>query len=448
MLCLITVINYADRSTLAMAGPELTKQLGINNAQLGLAFSALGWSYVALQIPAGWLLDRFGSKRVGFFSIVFWSAATALQGTVGFLSAGIALLILFLLRLLVGLGEAPTFPANGRIVASWFPAKERGTASALFNASQYFATIIFAPFMGWVTSRFGWEWMFVVMGALGVVVAFLWIGVMYSPLRHPRLGAAELDYIREGGALVNIDAGIETTNRTEVSDANGNQGPRLVYLKQLMRSRMMLGIYLGQYCINTVTFFFVTWFPVYLVQARGLSILQAGFMASIPAICGFCGGVIGGTWSDFMLRRGLSLTLARKIPICLGLGLSMVMIASNYVDTPWVIIAIMSLAFFGKGIGALGWAVNSDAAPKEIAGLSGGLFNMLGNLSLITTPIIIGLLVQWTGSFNSALIFVGANGLVVVLSYVFLVGDIKRMVLVEPDQDRAAAAAPSYPERA
>jgi sugar phosphate permease len=126
------------------------------------------------------------------------------------------------------------------------------------------------------------------------------------------------------------------------------------YLRQLVSNRMMLGIYLGQYCINTLTFFFITWFPVYLVQQRGMSILNAGLVASVPAICGFLGGVLGGVISDFILRRGWSLTVARKTPIVAGMLLSTSMVICNYVDAQWLVVMIIALAFFGKGIGALG----------------------------------------------------------------------------------------------
>ncbi len=160
-----------------------------------------------------------------------------------------------------------------------------------------------------------------------------------------------------------------------------------------------------------------------------MSILSAGVIASIPAICGFLGGVLGGVWSDFLLRRKWSLTAARKTPIVVGMLLSMSMILCNYVDASWVVVLIMAFAFFGKGVGALGWAVVSDTVPREIAGLSGGLFNMFGNLSSISTPIVIGYIIQSTGSFNGALVFIGANALVAILSYLVIVGQIRRLTL-------------------
>lgn len=196
-----------------------------------------------------------------------------------------------------------------------------------------------------------------------------------------------------------------------------------------MTNRMMLGVYLGQYCITGLTYFFITWFPVYLVQARGMSILQAGFVAAIPAICGFLGGLSGGVISDFLLTKGMSLTWARKTPIIGGMLLSTSMVFCNYVDTEWLVVALMALAFFGKGVGALGWAVMSDTAPREVTGLSGGIFNMIGNMAGIITPIAIGYIVAITGSFSGALVYVGLHGFIAIFSYIFIVGKIHRMQL-------------------
>ena len=162
-----------------------------------------------------------------------------------------------------------------------------------------------------------------------------------------------------------------------------------------------------------------------------MSILKAGMVASLPAICGFMGGILGGVISDFLLRRGHSLSVARKTPIVIGLSLSTTMIICNYVETEWLVVAIMALAFFGKGLGALGWAVVSDTSPKQIAGLSGGLFNTFGNVASITTPIIIGYIIGTTGSFFWALVYVAINALVAILSYLVIVGPIKRVELRE-----------------
>lgn len=448
MLFAVTMINYADRATISIAGPALSKELGLTPVQMGFIFSAFGWSYVICQLPGGWLLDRYGSKIVYFWSIFIWSIFTLVQGSVSFLAATATAAVaeLFILRFLVGAAESPSFPANGRIVAAWFPANERGTASAIFNSAQYFATALFAPIMGWIVSSLGWPYVFYFMGLLGILVSLIWLKTVYSPKAHPRLSAAELEYIEQGGALVHMDqpkaertitrAELELDNvergglRTMNDRAEDKKTPvQWGFIKQLLTNRMLLGVYVAQYCITTLTYFFLTWFPVYLVQQRGMSILNAGFVASIPALCGFVGGVLGGVISDFLLRKTGSLTWARKTPIVVGMLMSTSMILCNYVDAQWLVIGLMAIAFFGKGIGALGWAVVSDTSPKEIAGLSGGLFNTFGNIASITTPIVIGYIIQNTGSFNGALVFVGANALVAIFSYLVVVGEIKRVEL-------------------
>ncbi len=439
MLFLVTTINFADRATISIAGSSIQKDLGIDSITLGYIFSAFGWAYVLGQIPGGWLLDRFGSKKVYAASIFTWSLFTLLQGYIGEFGVGTAVVVLILLRMMVGLAEAPSFPGNARIVASWFPTKERGTASAIFNSAQYFATALFAPLMGWIVYRFGWQYVFIFMGAIGIVFSMIWLRVIYSPKDHPQANAEEVRYIAENGGLVDLD--------DKKKKADG--GPKWDYIRQLLTNRMMAGVYLGQFCINSLTYFFLTWFPVYLVQERGMTILKAGLIASLPAICGFLGGVLGGVFSDMLLRRGNSLSVARKTPIVVGMLLSMSMIICNYVEADWMVVAFMALAFFGKGVGALGWAVVSDTSPKQIAGLAGGLFNTIGNLSSISTPIVIGYIIAATGSFKMALVFVGANALIAAISYLFIVGDIKRIHLKgisDPLEDRAAQAdAPAAP---
>jgi ACS family glucarate transporter-like MFS transporter len=262
---------------------------------------------------------------------------------------------------------------------------------------------------------------FYVMGTLGIVLAFVWLKTVFGPRDHPRISASEFAYIKEGGALVDLDNGGAQVKAREVDT--------WACIKELLGNRMLLGVYIGQYCITTLTYFFLTWFPVYLVQERGMSILKAGFVASLPAICGFLGGIAGGWLSDRLLKRGYSLSVSRKTPIVIGMLMSMSMIACNYISTDMLVVALMSLAFFGKGVGALGWAVVSDTSPKEAGGLSGGLFNTFGNAAGITTPIVIGYIVQGTGSFAGALVFVGANAALAIVSYLFIVGEIKRVTL-------------------
>lgn len=420
MLFGVTIINYAVRSALSLAAPSLSKDLGIDPLQLGIVFSAFGWSYVIAQVPGGWLLDRFGAPRVYLWVIVAWSIITVAHGAVVWLSGAAAVTALFALRFLVGLAEAPSFPANARVVASWFPARERGTASAVFNAAQYFATVLFAPLMGWIVADFGWPWVFVTMGALGLVVSLFWPRVVRDPRDHPRLGAGELGLLVEGGALVDPVAQ-PLVDRTAAKAENRRK------MRVLLTTPTLWGLYSGQFFINTLTYFFITWFPVYLVQARGLSVMKAGLFATMPAVCGFIGGVLGGIWSDWLLRRGVSLTWARKAPVVAGMLGALTILGCNFVHSNTLVLLFMSLAFFGKGVGALGWAVVADVAPRDSAGLSGGIFNMFGNISSITTPILIGWILKETGSFDLVLMLVAGSALAAALSYLFLVGKIERI---------------------
>jgi ACS family glucarate transporter-like MFS transporter len=420
LIFVLTVVNYADRSIISIAGPSMSDELHFDAVTMGYIFSAFGWSYVIGQLPGGWILDKFGTKWVYAISITLWSIFTVAQGAVGFFTGAAAVGLLFALRFCVGLAEAPSFPANARIVSAWFPTAERGFASAVFNSAQYFATVIFAPLMGWIVHDFGWRHVFAVMGVIGIVMAIIWLKVIYPPRLHPRIGKAELDHMEQGGALLDLE------DRKQIQKA----GPSWSAIKQLLGNRMLIGIYIAQYCITTLTYFFLTWFPVYLVKERGLSILQAGFAAVLPALCGFIGGLLGGAISDAILKRTGSLTMARKIPIIAGMLLSMVILVCNYVDTSALVIGFMTLSFFGKGMGSLGWAVVADTSPKEVPGLNAGLFNTFGNIAGITTPIAIGYIVQASGgSFTGALVFVALNALVALASYLFVVGEIKRVVL-------------------
>lgn len=424
MLFLVTTINYADRATLSITGPALREEFGFDAVQLGFIFSAFSWAYVMAQIPGGWLLDRFGARRVYGASILLWSIFTMLQATVGVTGSFIsAVAALFALRFCVGLAESPAFPANAKVVASWFPTAERGTASAIFNSAQYFAAVVFTPLMAGMTHWLGWHHVYVWMGVLGIALAALWMKVIHAPVNHPSVNRAELEHIEQGGGLIRMGEGEER------AAAPRAKGETKAHLKQLLTNRMMAGVYLAQFSINVLTYFFLTWFPVYLVQERHMSILKAGFIASVPALCGFLGGVLGGVISDWLIKRGHSLTFARKTPIVCGMLLSVSMIFCNYVESEWLVVGLMALAFFGKGIGALGWAVVADTAPKEVIGLAGSIFNMFGNAAGIVTPIVIGYILAKTGSFNGALVFVGLNAIVTVVAYLVIVPEIKRIVL-------------------
>lgn len=418
LIFFVTVVNYADRATLSIAGSAVQHDLGLNAAQLGIVFSAFGWSYALGQIPGGWLLDRYGAKRVYGASIVLWSLLTFTQGTAHlFGGAGQAVVALFVMRFLLGLVESPAFPGNARVVAQWFPTSERGTASALFNSAQYLAVVIFTPVMAWIVHNYDWHSVFYFMGSLGIAVAAVWFTTMGDPQTHPRMSRGELDFIAANGALVRLGG------------SAGNKPQRFTAreIRVLFTSRMLWAIYIGQYCITALTYFFITWFPIYLIKGRGMNIMTVGFVATIPAICGFTGGILGGMLSDYLIRRGVSASVARKTPFMIGM-----LLATSVEFAPWVrsdaeVVLIMSLAFFGKGLGAIGWAVLADVAPRKMTGLSGGVFNGIGNIAGIVTPMVIGYVVAITGSFDRALWFVGAHGVLAMFAYGCMAGRFRRI---------------------
>jgi len=417
MLFAASTFSYGDRVVLSIAATDISRDLHLDALRLGYLFSAFSWAYAAAQLPAGNLLDRFGSRRVYGISIVCWSCCAFLSGFAGYAPAAVAFYILLALRLLSGLAQSPVFPGNGRIVAAWFPAAERGRASAIFNSSQYFSLVIFAPVMGWIAHRLGWKQCFWFAGLTALTLGVLWFQAVHDVKAHPRISPVEIEWIERGGGLASLDAGGRAGTNTLTWPV----------VRWLLSSRMLIGIYLAQYCITTLTWFFLTWFPIYLSQSRRLSIVAVGFLAAVPALCGFAGGILGGVASDRLLKAGHSLTFARKAPIVAGMLLAMTMIACNYVNSSLAVMLLMSLAFFGKGFGALGWTVISDTSPKSLVGVNGGLFNLIGNLAGITTPIIIGAVIAHTGTFHYALLYVAATAMLAIVAYLPIVGEIRRL---------------------
>jgi len=419
ILFTVTCLSYGDRVALSIAGAAMAKDIVLTPVRLGYLLSGFSWAYVLGQLPSGGLLDRFGSKRVYGISIILWSICAFLVGAAGYLGASAAFTAIFVVRLCSGFAQSPVFPGNGRIVTAWFPTSERGRASAIFNSAQYFALLVFAPIFGGLIHRYGWRSCFWFMTAAGFVMAAVWFTNIYGVTEHPRISPAEIETIARGGGLVHTDqrakAGAKANTLTWAS------------VRMLLSQRMLVGVYIGQYCITTLTWFFLTWFPVYLSQARHMSIVKVGFAAAVPGLCGGFGGILGGVISDRLLGSGHSLSFARKAPIMAGMALSMTMVACNYANAQSLMLAFMSISFFGKGVGALGWTVVSDTSPKGMVGINGALFNFIGNLAGITTPIVIGYIVEKTGSFDGALVFVSLAALGAIISYGPIVGEIKRL---------------------
>lgn len=404
------VINYLDRSNLSVAATALGKELNLSTVELGLIFSAFGWSYAALQIPGGMLADRIAPRLLYTLCMVTWSLATVAQGIArGF--AG-----LFACRLATGAFEAPSYPVNNRIVTSWFPDHERASATAMYVAGQFIGLAFLTPVLVALQYYTGWRGLFFITGLAGLVWAIVWWSFYRDPLQHSRVSREELEYIEKGGAIF---------RQKDTAPAKKSGWSRKDWA-MIFSSRTLWGIFIAQFCVNATLWFFLTWFPTYLVQYRGLGFIKTGFLASIPFLSACAGLLLSGFISDRLVTRGKSVEVARKIPIILGLIISGSIVGANYTDNTAVVIFFMSLAFFGAGMALISWVFVSIMSPRHLIGLTGGIFNFMGNLASVIVPIIIGFLVRG-GDFSPALVFVGALGLVGALSYIFVVGKVKRI---------------------
>jgi MFS transporter, ACS family, D-galactonate transporter len=408
LITFATMLNYVDRSVLGVAQPSLVAELAIEPEVMGLIFSAFSWTYALAQIPGGLVLDRLGSRLTYGLSLGLWSLATLLHG---FMSSVVGL---FSARLALGVAEAPCFPANSRILSTWFPQGERARANGVYSVGQYVGLGFMIPVLTYIVAVFNWRALFFVFGAIGVVYAFVWYAVYREPHESRGVNQAELDHIAAGGGLAN------QTGQFSLSWAT---------VGALLRQRQILGASIGQFCGNSTLVFFLTWFPSYLATERGMDWIRSGFAASLPYIAASVGVLVGGAVSDGIIRRTGSATLGRKLPIITGLLLTSTMVLANFTPSNALVIAIMSLAFFGQGMVNLGWTLIADVAPKHLMGLTGGVFNFCANLAGIVTPLVIGFVLGATGSFYGALAYIATLGLVGAAAYVFIVGEVKRVEL-------------------
>ena len=408
LLTVGTLINYLDRTVISVAAPLLSHDLGLSAVAMGVVFSAFSWTYAAAQIPGGIVLDRIGVRLTYFLSVTIWSGFTLLQGLTTNLWSLIAC------RMGLGIAEAPAFPSNSRILGTWFPQAERATATGVYSIGQYFGLAFLSPVLFWIAGTFGWRALLIIVGIAGVGFGALWYALYRDP-HESRANRAELEHIAAGG-------GLGQSTRVHF---------RWRHIAFLLKQRQILGASIGQFASNSTLVFFLTWFPTYLATERQMGWIKVGFFTVLPFIAACVGVVSGGLCSDLLLRRTGSANVARKAPIIVGLLLASTIVIANFVTQDVVVIAIMSTAFFGQGMCNLGWTLLTDVAPKQLMGLSGGVFNLCANLAGIVTPLVVGFVVGATGSFVWALAFIGALALGGVISYVFVVGDVRRVEFVD-----------------
>ena len=409
LLAVGTMINYLDRTVLGIAAPQLTAELGIDAAMMGIVFSAFAWTYALAQIPGGIFLDRFGNKVTYFLALTLWSLFTMFHGL------AVGLKTLLLCRFGLGVSEAPCFPVNSRVVSAWFPQQERAKATAVYTVGEYLGLACFAPLLFWIMGSFGWLALFISVGAAGVMFALVWWRCYREPHEDKHLNQLEREHIVNGGGM-----------STGAEQHTAFSWP---LIRQLLAKRQILGASIGQFAGNTVLVFFLTWFPTYLATERHMPWIKVGFFAIMPFLAAAGGVMFGGWVSDKLLKATGSANLGRKLPIIAGLLMASTIISANWLTSDLAVILVMSFAFFGQGMVGLGWTLISDIAPKGLGGLTGGLFNFCANLAGILTPLIIGFIVAASGNFFYALIYIGGAALLGVAAYVFILGDVKRIEL-------------------
>jgi MFS transporter, ACS family, D-galactonate transporter len=413
LLFVTVVINYLDRSNLSIAAPSITSEFGLHPVQLGVVFSAFGWTYTPLQIPGGWLVDRVHPRVLYPLTILCWSIATLCLG----LSTGLVMLIV--LRMTVGVFEVPSFLINNRIATTWFGERERATCIAVYTSAEFVGLAFLTPLLAWLKVTFGWPAVFFFTGVIGLIWSYIFRRSYRDPAEFPGVNQAEIELIRSSGGIPDLSSRITTRHAART-------GSVLRDLGVVLGRRKLWGIYFGHFAWGTTSTFFLTWFPTYLVTYRHLDFIKAGFYASLPFFGAFVGVLCSVSLSDWMYRRGYSLSVARKTPIIGGLALSSSIVGANFVEQPALIILFLSLAFFANGLASIHWSLVSATAPERLIGLTSGMFNGVGGLAGITAPIIIGLLLRG-GDFTRPLTFIACVALLGACSYIFVVGKLERV---------------------
>jgi D-galactonate transporter len=396
------LINYFDRINLSVAAPQLQKEFGLTDGDLGWLFSGFFWTYALLQIPTGLILDRFGVTTVTRVSAFLWSvtsAATALAtGFGGILGA----------RLILGAAEAPGFPASSKATGYWFPRQERALATSIFDAAAKFSNVIGVPLIALAVVHFGWRWGFAITGVLSFAYFVAFLLIYRDPSKHPGLSDAERRYIQKGGA-------------TPEGTAPGGEAAMLGYL---LRNRKVWGLTLGFAAYGYSFYLFLTWLPNYLVQTMHMSILKSAGFSAIPWIFATISDLVVGGWLiDHLIARGYPDTVVRKTVLVVGMLLGMAVFGATLTTDPvWAIVWI-SVALSGLAAAApVGWSIPSLIAPQGGTATIGGIMNFLNNMMGVVAPVATGYIVGATGSFAAAFLVAGVVLVLGILCYVFVLG--------------------------
>jgi ACS family glucarate transporter-like MFS transporter len=393
-------IAYVDRASLSIAIPFIQQEYGFDQVWKGIILSAFFWSYAAFQIPSGWLIDKFGVRIVYTVAVIWWSFWTAMTAV----AQGVHSLIG--LRLMLGIGEAPVAPCGVKVVSQWFPRHERAFAASIADTGQQLGSALSLPIITVLIAFCGWRMAFVVIGVVGVLWVLLWLALFQTPRQSKRLPADELAYIEAAGA------------RIEAVPANA------VKWSDLLRYRTVWGMMLGYICRAYAVYFFITWYPSYLVEVHHFTLKQLGIVGAIPPFLAIISTWCGGLFSDYLVRRGFGLGVARKIPIIGALALASTIIFAAYAETTAVALGFLTLAMCSSAFAAGSvLALPADVAPTpENVGSIAGLQNFGSQIGGILSPIVTGVLLAADhGSYRLPLITAGLICLIGALVYAFMV---------------------------
>ncbi len=407
LLGLGVIINYFDRTNISVAGVALSKEYGLSGFQFAFIASAYLWTYTLIQVPVGALLDRIGVKWMTRVGTILWTVATFLTAIV----SGYGLIIFA--RLLLGVAEAPVFPAASKATGYWFPMKERGLATSAFDAAAKFSNVIGVPFVAFIISLYGWRGAFWATGILSLLYGLLFWFTYRDPSQSKRLSQEERTYIEEGGAQAD-----------NVAPAN-----TLASLGYLLRQPKIWGMALGFAAYGYAFYLFLTWLPTYIQKQLHVSILNsAGIVAIIWGVATVTDIVIGGWLVDFLIKRGNDSTRVRKTIFIVGMVMGVAILGAAFTKSLPLIVMWLSISLGGLAFAApVGWSIPSLIAPKGTVGVVGSIMNFFNNLAGIIAPLVAGYVLDTTKSFVLNFIIAAVVLVLGILCYLLLLGKIEQL---------------------
>jgi len=416
LLGLGVLVNYFDRVNLSVSHAALYTTFGISTVTFGYLSGAYNWTYALCQLPIGVLLDKFGIRRVGRISTLVWSAASfgaAVTPSIGGFFAA---------RLLLGVGEAPTFPANAKAIGYWFPDRERSFATSIFDGAAKFASAIGVPLIGVLLLKVGWRWSFAVTGLISFLYFLLFWRIYRDPQDDPELNDAERDYITAEGHGV---FGEDDTGQAS--------------LGYLMRQRKVIGMVLGFGSYNYVFYLLLTWLPSYLSSALHIDLLHSFLYTGVPWLVATATDLMVGGWLvDALIRRGWNANSVRKSVLVAGTACGLGILGAANTHSAVTALLWISLSIGGLSAASpVGWSVPSLIAPRGSVGRVGGIINFSNQVSGICAPVITGYVVAARQSFAWAFGISAAYLLIGIAGYLFLLGRIELMPAESPSLNRA-----------